>query len=307
MAQEDLVGEDLGVQVWDLHQMKCVHTLSGHTKAVLRLQKQGDYLFSVGGPWIRVWQCDSGKCVFRILTSRQAGWIRAISVTPNLEVIVGCQDTTLKMYEIKLDTLKCAELRSQNSIPGSRSPRTDGATARIVQQAAPQAQPAAVKLPCIVQTGRDTPESAIEEGKGAGATGSGAAALDSTNRQNQREITEPTLQGNLDDGHCASIHAVVSNQKYVCTAGGDCMIRVWNRTSLNPQHTMSGHRGPVFALVLLGAIDVLSAHKLQPRSVSCFSGTVVDLIAYAPHACGTAASAPWLCLVGNADYNVGNS
>lgn len=78
----------------------------------------------------------------------------------------------------------------------------------------------------------------------------------------QWDVTTPALQGNLDDGHCAAIHAVVCSEKHVCTAGGDCVIRVWNRTTLKPESSMIGHRGPVFALVLLG---VLRCHHLPAR------------------------------------------
>lgn len=239
------------VQVWDLHQLKCANTLYGHTKAVLRLQQQGNYLFSVGGPSIRVWDVETGKCVTRILTSRQAGWIRAISVTPDLEMVVGCQDTTLKMYACTAEDLKSCELEGDGSFPVQRTSMSTLPQASSKDNITQQTQPTAPATPCAGEDGYTTPETAIGE---VGAGGSAAALVSFDITADQRDVTTPALQGKLDDGHCAAIHAVVCSQKYVCTAGGDCVIRVWNRSDLNPESTMIGHRGPVFALVLLGSV-----------------------------------------------------
>lgn len=257
------------MQVWDMQQMQCVQTLEGHTKAVLRLQQQSNYLFSVGGPSIRIWCLESGKCVTRILTSRQAGWIRAMSVTPELEMVVGCQDTTLKVYECNKDDLRSCELDGDNSVPidsskaqlpsASQLPlashEDNSSPLKKVTQSA-----AAAASGVNEEDGFKAPETEIGElAAGSPSRGTGLVTYDKPTSTDRRQITTPALQGNLDDGHCAAIHAVVCSQKYVCTAGGDCSIRVWTRSDLKPLSTMIGHRGPVFALGLVGA----SLHPLD--------------------------------------------
>lgn len=241
------------MQVWDLHQLQCVQTLSGHTKAVLHLQRQGDYLFSVGGPSIRVWDVRTGKCVARLLTSRQAGWIRAISVTPHLEMVVGCQDTTLKIYVCAEEDLKGCELVCDSSLSNGQTTPSAGAQDAGRGSAVQPPQAAAAATPCDGYDEYDEPQVAVEEVPvPSGGTAAGGLVTFEV-RADQRNVTVPALQGKLHDGHCAAIQAVVCSQQYVCTAGGDCAIRVWDRATLNPESTMIGHRGPVFALVLLGA------------------------------------------------------
>ena len=249
--------------------MKCVQTLSGHTKAVLRLQQQGKYLFSVGGPSIRVWDVRTGLCVSRLLTSRQAGWIRAISVTPRLEVVVGCQDTTLKIYVCSEEDLKAGGPIQDSSFVNRHTMSSVGAQGSSSNGAA--------AAPCDGDDGYGAPQIAIGEVDAAGtAAGGGLVSFDVT--ADQRDVTVPTLQGKLDDGHCAAIHAVVCSEEYVCTSGGDCVIRVWDRATLNPESTMIGHRGPVFALVLLGALTCVFylSRSLRKHVALCWSSFISE-------------------------------
>ena len=59
--------------MWDLDALQCSETWVGHSKAVLKLQQQGPYVFSIGGSSIRVWCTASGTCQQRLLTARTAG------------------------------------------------------------------------------------------------------------------------------------------------------------------------------------------------------------------------------------------
>lgn len=227
------------VQVWDLSTLECTNTWAGHTKAILKLQMQGKYIFSIGGPSIRVWNKATGTCVHRILTPRRAGWVRAISVSPDLDIVAGCQDTTLRRYRFAPDAPSPPPLGLQSMPSCPRGPparRGEAACARSTSDA--HAPPATLIAPV---------------GAEPGAGGSKARATFDVSPEGAC-VTEAVLEGRLDDGHCAAIHAVVSSRRFVCSAGGDSTIRVWRATSLEPVTTMTGHRGPVFALLMLGAV-----------------------------------------------------
>jgi WD40 repeat protein len=86
-------------QVWDLERLCCVATWTGHSKPVLKLQSQGKYVFSIGGLSVRVWDTQTGECVQRLLTTRSAGTLRSLCVSPSMQIVVGCQDTTIKLYQ----------------------------------------------------------------------------------------------------------------------------------------------------------------------------------------------------------------
>ena len=88
----------LQMQVWDLEALAQVSMFVGHCKPVLKLQHQPNRIFSIGGSSIRVWDIATGLCRERYLTSRSAGTLRALCVTRELDIIVGCQDTTIKLY-----------------------------------------------------------------------------------------------------------------------------------------------------------------------------------------------------------------
>lgn len=231
------------MQVWNLRTLECVNTWAGHTKAILKLQLQGNYIFSIGGPSVRIWHKETGACVHRILTSRRAGWIRAISVTPDMDVVAGCQDTTLKVYRFSPREAVPPPwgLQSMVSCPRGRDYPPEFAAAQECGAARcgsdAHAPPATLIAP--VATG--------DTGGMSKARATFDVSYDAPN------VTEALLEGKLDDGHCAAIHAVVSSRRFVCSAGGDSTIRVWRAKDLQPVTSMIGHRGPVFALLMLGA------------------------------------------------------
>lgn len=192
-------------QVWDLEQLCCVATWTGHSKSVLKLQAQGKYVFSIGGLSVRVWDTQTGDCVHRLLTSRNAGTLRSLCVTPSLQIVVGCQDTTLKLYHF---------LEPDNA-------------------------------------GRSL-------GVQASMRNKGADNVDAT-------VVEPTVTGSLDEGHCAAVQSVVHSHKYIISAGGDCRIRVWRKSDLGIVCALPGHRGPIFALLVAGALFACLCALWQTR------------------------------------------
>lgn len=235
------------VQVWDLSTMECTNTWAGHTKAILKLQLQGKYIFSIGGPSIRVWNKTTGVCVHRILTPRRAGWVRAISVNPDLGIVAGCQDTTLRQYRFAPDAARPPLLGLQSVASCPRGPEATGGPAAAAAAAAVEE--------CRERCGSDThaPPSTLIAPVGTGVAGGASKARATFDVSKEAPfVTEALLEGKLDEGHCAAIHAVVSGRRFVCSAGGDSGIRVWRADSLEAVTTMTGHRGPVFALLMLG-------------------------------------------------------
>lgn len=79
------------VQVWDLVQCKCTHTLTGHTKPVQRLEVHGSRLYSVGGRAIRAWDLNTFECVGVLRTRNDCGSLCGLSVDAAGLVYVGGQ------------------------------------------------------------------------------------------------------------------------------------------------------------------------------------------------------------------------
>lgn len=67
------------------------------------------------------------------------------------------------------------------------------------------------------------------------------------------QVTAPRVTSAVDDGHCSAINSVVACLDFLCSAGGDCTVRVWKKETLAPVTTLRGHRGPVMSLVAIGA------------------------------------------------------
>ncbi|KAF5825754.1 hypothetical protein DUNSADRAFT_7173, partial [Dunaliella salina] len=61
-------------------------------------------------------------------------------------------------------------------------------------------------------------------------------------------------------GHVGVVNALVSSsdERFVISAGGDAMVRVWNSDDLTLVRTLRGHRGSVLCLVSIGSILVSS-------------------------------------------------
>jgi WD40 repeat protein len=303
-----------GLQVWDLEALENVATLEGHCKPVLKLQYQQGLVFSIGGSSIRVWDPASGRCLERFLTTRKSGTLRALCVTPGLEMIVGCQDTTIKLYRFReIESVSCS--RSENSLfkppGGSMSSRDLHAAINSALHdidSAPQAPIHASngatavssdgqEVRSIGSTWRQAAQSAGTSTAGGADNGlarlrasAASAALHpifpsapghlntaslpqlqpSVSRvpyashlsssialrkiqSTEWPVTEPAVTGRLDEGHCGAVQSVVHSDKYIVSGGGDCRIRVWDKGTLAHVCALSGHRGPIFTLVVVGA------------------------------------------------------
>jgi hypothetical protein len=66
-------------------------------------------------------------------------------------------------------------------------------------------------------------------------------------------VVEPALVGGMDEGHCAAVQSVVHSADYIISAGGDSLIHVWRMQDFSHVSAMSGHQGPVFSLIVVGA------------------------------------------------------
>jgi WD40 repeat protein len=56
-----------------------------------------------------------------------------------------------------------------------------------------------------------------------------------------------TVQGHGDALVAATFSA---DGRRILSAGGDCTVRVWDATTLEPIHTFRGHRGPIRCLAI---------------------------------------------------------
>ncbi len=89
-----LLLKSAGVQVWDLEQGRCVHTLAGHSRPVQRLHIAGGRLYSVGGRSVRVWDLATFACLRVIQQPRENGALHALAVGPDDTLYVAGQVLT---------------------------------------------------------------------------------------------------------------------------------------------------------------------------------------------------------------------
>lgn len=66
------------------------------------------------------------------------------------------------------------------------------------------------------------------------------------------EIDAPDLETDACEGHVSSVNAVVQCGQYICSAGGDAMVRVWEADSLKLVRVLRGHRGSILCLLVMG-------------------------------------------------------
>ena len=171
-----------------------------------------------------------------------AGTLRSLCVTPELDIVVGCQDTTLKLYSHE-------QLGPRDS----------------------ESLPCRGALPCD----DDVPVAAEEPPRvsfaGPPVLTHAVSTLSATDVELRHTVVEPAVTGSVDEGHCAAVQSVVHSAKYIISAGGDCRIRVWARKGLEPVTALQGHRGPIFALLIAGARrltqnnSALSPPRWSPR------------------------------------------
>ena len=79
------------LQVWDLQQCKCRHTLTGHTKPVQRLVLSGNRLYSTAGSTVRVWDLQTLQCLDVLRSHSDGGSLCGLALDGAGFVYVGGQ------------------------------------------------------------------------------------------------------------------------------------------------------------------------------------------------------------------------
>ena len=306
--------------MWDLNELACTATWRGHSKPILKIQQQGSFLFSVGGSSVRVWDAQTGACQARILTSRSAGTLRSLCVTPDMRLVVGCQDTCIKLYNFHPPVAQPYTAPSSLNQRGFEAVSVGGGAQQNGTTANNSTGSAQLSGPPLSGTGASPAQLFSSPSRGTGhqdltgaRTTSGNlgwspraftsgpayapsafgvaptnapdadpldarelsffASLTEQNGAGQdrlaAHVVEPALTGDVDEGHCAAVQSVVYSSKHIISAGCDCLIRVWRAEDLSHVCALTGHRGPVFALIVVGAQSfrpMLRARQARPQS-----------------------------------------
>lgn len=66
-------------------------------------------------------------------------------------------------------------------------------------------------------------------------------------------VEEDCCTDNLQS-HLSVINSLEICGNYVCSAGGDAMVRVWQLGTLEPVHVLRGHRGSILTIRSIGNI-----------------------------------------------------
>lgn len=68
-------------------------------------------------------------------------------------------------------------------------------------------------------------------------------------------------------GHVSAVNAVALCGAFVCSAGGDAMVRVWDAASLKLVRVLRGHRGSILSLLVMGSYLLSGARDNTIRLV----------------------------------------
>ncbi|KAL3135302.1 hypothetical protein ABBQ32_007500 [Trebouxia sp. C0010 RCD-2024] len=258
---------DCTIKVWHTGQCKCVHTLRGHKQPVQRIAICGGRLYSTAGRNIRVWDVATFECLQVIKTQQDCGALLAMTAAPDGTVYVGGQDMRVQAFRCSTNDSSLAATLSQDAPPshqtrpqphhgkpphGSSSDwvsRTAALTASIPHRPACNSDPtnAAPSLPANIFTS----DTALQDGTDRQGA---AAPLPHTRAASPAEGGALIGSSAMADSHCGVVVALALCGGYVCSAGGDAMIKVWKADSLEFVRVLRGHRGSVLSLCSLGGL-----------------------------------------------------
>ncbi|KAK9917148.1 hypothetical protein WJX75_001304 [Coccomyxa subellipsoidea] len=206
--------------------------LTGHTGALLCLALlDSRLLFSSSTDLtIKVWDLQQGKCV-RTLT----GHSRPVQ---RLHIAGG------RLYSIGGRSLRVWDLATYACVRVLQQPRESGALSALA--VSPDGT--------VYVAGQDASIKAFQPG--IELAGAGAAAVNghAPGALALAQEAVPDVCSAAEDAHCGAVHALALCGSYVCSAGGDAMIRVWDASTLALFRVLRGHRGSVLTLYSCGSL-----------------------------------------------------
>jgi WD40 repeat protein len=208
-----------------------------------------------------MWDTLTGHCEARILTTTSSGTLRSLCVTPDHRIVVGCQDTTLKLYPVQWPTLTMVspptsfDQRGYGAVAAalpppmsSLTPRSNSGSESHIAKWAMKDPPPILAATSQLSLGSNCCNAPSMNGAGS----SWHFQVQGSNKEYAAAVVEPALVSGVDEGHCAAVQSVVHSRIYIVSAGGDSLIHVWRIQDLQHVCAMSGHQGPVFALIVVG-------------------------------------------------------
>ena len=102
--------------MWDLCSESGIIKLQGHKDAITGLQLFGDVLISSSNDsFLRIWDLKTFACIENVVTSR--GAIGAIQVVDEKYLVLGLEDSSLKVYSIDSRILTLKKSHTSGSVP----------------------------------------------------------------------------------------------------------------------------------------------------------------------------------------------
>ncbi|CAL8463359.1 g2893 [Coccomyxa elongata] len=205
--------------------------LTGHTGALLCLALLDKRLLfsSSTDLTIKVWDLAQGKCM-RTLT----GHSRPVQ---RLHIAGG------RLYSIGGRSLRVWDLATYTCLRVLQQPRESGALSALA--VAPHGivyvagQDASIKAFRPESEAMGGPEVVAMNGHAPGAL-----------RLAQEAV--PDMCSAKEDAHCGAVQTLALCGSYLCSAGGDAMIRIWDASTLALFRVLRGHRGSVLTLYTAG-------------------------------------------------------
>lgn len=87
--------------------------------------------------------------------------------------------------------------------------------------------------------------------------------------QDDAVVEEDCCTDNLDS-HLSVINSLEICGNYVCSAGGDAMVRVWRLRTLKPVHVLRGHRGSILTIRSIGSILLTGGRDNTIRYINIY-------------------------------------
>ncbi|DBB02245.1 TPA: hypothetical protein ACH3X3_011267 [Trebouxia sp. C0006] len=272
---------DCTIKVWDTAQCKCLHTLKGHQQPVQRIAICGSRMYSTAGRNIRVWDVATFKCLQVIKTQQDCGALLAMTAAPDGTVYVGGQDMRVQAFKCSLEDATLSTQAQQpdaavDTCPVTSPPeaRPNGTatsngwlsrTAALIDSSKPHSDTAAATPANCITTApssnifnspdkiagnsTDTLKQSVPNGKPP--SGKNGQACNGHVGSDTGLLVGSSA---MADSHCGVVIALALCGEYVCSAGGDAMIKVWKADSLEFCRVLRGHRGSVLSLCSLGGL-----------------------------------------------------
>ncbi|KAH3759225.1 hypothetical protein Pelo_8953 [Pelomyxa schiedti] len=88
---------DATLRLWDIDNLTCVRTFSGHTQGVLSLCVRGNMLVSGAGEGVRVWDLSTGDLMHKMVHEEAL----CVQVLDETKVVSGGADANIKIWDVE--------------------------------------------------------------------------------------------------------------------------------------------------------------------------------------------------------------